>query len=74
MVAKFCKHILVPTLMNLKSYKLKKYQQALEEVFIEIDNLLISKKGHEIFTQFELDEKNMNSKTMKISLNPVEDY
>ena len=46
----------------------------MEEAFVEIDHLLISKQGHDILTQYELEEKNLNSKTMLTSLNPVEDY
>ena len=36
--------------------------------------MLISKKGLEIFTQFELDVKNQNTTVMQTKLNPVDEW
>jgi hypothetical protein len=46
-VAMFCEKWMPIMLMENDEYKNKNYARALEEVFVEIDYLLINPEGHE---------------------------
>ena len=46
-VAMFCEKHMPPMLVENEEYKKKNYARALEEVFVEIDYLLINPEGHE---------------------------
>ena len=48
-VSQLCEAHFEETLVNLDSYKNENYTQALLEAFVEIDYMVISKKGHEVF-------------------------
>ena len=43
----FCEKYMVEYLVNNEEYKCKNYQKALEEVFVELDYLLVNEEGHE---------------------------
>jgi len=68
-VAMFCERHFPTMLINNEEYKKKNYQKALEEVFMEIDYLLVNEEGYELMKDLILDMKRaVRGSTAKLDL------